>query len=102
MKTAALLALLLALAAPAAADPPPAAVPSPTVFIPRETLEIIMAEAATAAPARALLLTCQADVARLAEVARKKEQGGLWDDIKWPLGAATVLAAFAAGFLVGH
>jgi hypothetical protein len=97
-----IVALVLALASPALADPPPPAVHAPTVTLKRETLEIIMAEAATAAPARELLLTCQGDVAKLAEVARKKEQGGLWDDVKGPLGAAVVVAAFAAGFLVGH
>jgi hypothetical protein len=61
-----------------------------------------MAEAATAEPTRQALLACQADVSKLAAVVRERKQGSLWDDVKWPLGAAVVVAAFAAGFLVGH
>lgn len=92
---------VLAVSVPAFADPPPSAVSEPVVVpIKRETLEIIMAEAATAEPTRQLLLQCQADAAKLA--AKEPEPASWWTGMKWAGIGALVIGAFAAGVWVGH
>jgi hypothetical protein len=94
-----LVAALLAVASPARAEPPPAAVEAPTVTLKRETLELIMAEAATAEPTRQLLLDCQADAAKLAKA---DPQSTWWSGMKWAGVGALVIGAFAAGVWIGH
>lgn len=92
--------LLLAIARPALADPPPAAVDPPTITIKRETLELIMAEAATAAPTRDLLLRCQADVDR---AAKKNAPAPAWQAaVKWAGVGGAIAGAFLLGMFIGR
>lgn len=96
-----ILAVLVAVTAPALAEPPPAAVAERTVVVSRETLEVLIAEAEVAQEQRQLLLTCQEDVAKLA-AAREDKESGWWTATKWSVIGGLVVTAFAAGLMVGH
>jgi hypothetical protein len=94
-------AALLAVASPALADPPPAAVEERTVVVKRETLEVLIAEAEASLEQRQLLLKCQADVATLSKQ-REEEPASWWTATKWSVIGGLVVTAFAAGVWLGH
>jgi hypothetical protein len=101
-----LVAALLALAAPAHADPPAPAVAGPQsqagehLYVKRETLELIMAEAATAEPTRQLLLRCQADVERAAK--KNAPAPGWYTAVKWAGVGGAIAGAFLLGMTLGR
>jgi hypothetical protein len=94
--------ILLAIAAPALADPPPVAVAAPeeTVTVLRADWTTIMAEAEVAQEQRQLLLQCQEDVATLAKQSEEPEDR--WRALKWSGITAAILTAFVAGVWLGH